>query len=149
MLKAEKLAQTLLKEASVLHLATSNKSGRIANCALEFAEYEGKLYWRSGKGSEHSKNLKTGGSCHVCITRTNMDGSGEGIQSPGKATQLTKLIEITIAKTLLDEKIIKKRSRTVSSEEDKREYWVFSPTKLFYMNENNFGYDRIELKRSK
>ncbi len=148
-MKAEKLAQILLKEVPVLHLATSRKTGRPSNCALEFVEYKGIFYWRSGKGSGHSSNLKTRSACYVCVTRTIEDGSGEGIQTYGQARQLKKPEEITTAKKLLDKKIIKERSDAVVSEEDTREYWAFTPTKVFYMNENVFGYGRVLLTRSK
>ena len=148
-MKAETLTKALLREVPILHLATSNKTGRPSNCALEFIERKGILYWRSGKGSGHSKNLQSRKDCFVCISRTFADGSGEGIQSLGKAKLLSEVKEIFAIRKLLDQKINKARSEKVLSEEDNREYWAFTPTKMFYMNENEFGYDRITLTQSK
>ncbi len=148
-MKAEKLAKTLLKEAPVLHLATSGENGKPSNCALEFVEYEGMLYWRSTKGSQHSKNLQSQKSCAVCITRTNEDGSGEGVQAYGKTTLMKRSADVEHIRQLLDTKIKKKRTKEILSTEDTREYWVFVPSKTYYMNERVFGYGRILLTQSK
>lgn len=148
-MKAETFTKKLLKEVPILHLATSNKIGRPSNCALEFIEHKGVFYWRSGEGSEHSKNLQARKDCFICVSRTFSDGSGEGIQSFGKAKRLSEVKEISKIKKLLDRKINKNRSEKTLSEEDDREYWFFTPTKMFYMNESLFGYGRITLTQSK
>jgi nitroimidazol reductase NimA-like FMN-containing flavoprotein (pyridoxamine 5'-phosphate oxidase superfamily) len=148
-MKAEKLAQKLLQEVPVLHLATSDKNGKPSNCALEFVKYEGKLYWRSTKGSLHSKNLQSQSRCAICVTRTNEDGSGEGTQAYGKAAILKRPDDIENIRQLLDTKITKKRTKEVLNTEDTREYWMFVPSKTHYMNERVFGYGRILLTQSK
>jgi hypothetical protein len=148
-MKAEKLTETLLKEVPVLHLATSDKFGKPSNCALEFAEEKGLFYWRSTKGSQHSKNLLQRKFCVICVTRTSDDGSGEGIQSYGNAVLLKKQPNIENAKRLLDTKIKKARSKNTITTEDTREYWVFTSTKTFYMNERVFGYGRELVTQSK
>jgi nitroimidazol reductase NimA-like FMN-containing flavoprotein (pyridoxamine 5'-phosphate oxidase superfamily) len=114
-MKAEKLAGILLREAPVLHLATSDKSGKPSNCALEFAKEKGLFYWRSTKGSQHSKNLLQRKSCAICVTRTNDDGSGEGIQSYGKAVLLNKQADVENAKRLLDTEIKRRVLRILLS----------------------------------
>ena len=149
MKKAETLTKLLIKDTPVLHLATSNKAGHPSNCALEFVEKHGNFYWRSGQESEHSKNLTVRNTCSICITRTKPDGSGEGLQALGTARILKNVEEQLQAKKLLNKKITKPRSETITTEEDTREYWVFTPKKLFYMNESIFGYGRILITQSK
>ncbi len=149
MATVKNLTKKLLKEVFVLHLATSDDRGIPSNCALEFVEHKGTLYWRSNLNSQHSKNLTVRKNSYVCITRTNQDGSGEGIQASGTSRKLKEPKEILTIRKLLDKKIIKNRSEAVSQEEDDRTYWAFSPKEMFYMNENIFGYGKVPITQNK
>jgi hypothetical protein len=144
-----KLFASLLKESFVLHLATSNLRGVPSNCALEFIQKDGNYYWRSDSTAQHSKNLTARKNCSICITKTNVDGTGEGIQAIGASTKISKRDERLLLSKLFAKKIQKYRPELVLNQEDLREYWKFTPKKTYYMNEKIFGYGRIVVTQNK
>ena len=138
------LTKALIAEEFILHLATSGETVP-ANCALEYVDIDGDLYWLSSDKTLHSRNIITNPDVAICITRTNPDKTSEGIQATGTAALIVDTETKNQVRELILNKIQRGRPRAVVTHEDTRSVWKFSPRELLYMNETVFGYDRTQI----
>ena len=140
---------TFLGKQLLMHLATCSENTPSV-CAVEFvSDIEFNLYWRSASNTQHSKNLLANPQCAVAITALLTNNKGEGIQASGTAMLIRDADTIQSLKTKIDTKRNKNVSKGITEKEDTRDYWKFTPTTLYYINEPELGYDRVEIELTK
>ncbi|MGF1470865.1 MAG: pyridoxamine 5'-phosphate oxidase family protein [Rubrobacteraceae bacterium] len=129
----------------ILHLAVSLENEPWI-CALEFIhDEELNFYWRSDATSHHSRVLDSNNLASVAVTHVDQENLGTGIQAEGRAEKVVDEEKIRAVSEGIDTKRGKVVDSEIAAQEAGRTYWKLRPTRLYYLNEARFGYDREEI----
>ncbi len=92
-------AKYIIADVIYMTIATSSKNGIPWNSPVYYSYDENyNFYWRSGKDSQHSKNIRENNNIFIAIYDSRVSwGEGEGVYVQAKAYELTDEKEIDYA----------------------------------------------------
>lgn len=101
--KAKEIINTIL----YITIATVSKDGIPWNSPVYSAFDENyNFYWRSGKDSQHSRNIKENPNVFIVVYDSTIEwGKGRGVFIQAKAHELTGEVEIKKALSYLDQRV--------------------------------------------
>lgn len=115
-------------------------------CALEYTHDSNfNIYWQSSATSRHSQYLSKNKNCSIAISYLDADNKSTGVQMEGYAEKINDPLLSKDTKNQLMHKRNKQVNEEINAVESTRRCWVFHPTKIYYLNEKEFGYKRIEI----
>lgn len=129
----------------IMHLAVSCEDEPWV-CALEFIhDEELNFYWRSDTSSHHSRVLGSNNLASVAVTHLDQENVGTGVQAEGSVEKVVDEEKVRAVSDGIDTKRSKVVDSEIAAQESGRTYWTLRPTRLYYLNEERFGYDRKEI----
>lgn len=139
----------VLEKASLLSLGTTGNDGPWVADVVFLHDDDLNIYWISSPKTRHSQNILENGKAAGSITYlAESKAANFGIQFEGKAEKLDG-INFDLLIKYLKKKGSKLPSPSQASEMlNNRSWYKITPSKIFLIDEENFGFKRQEVELS-
>jgi hypothetical protein len=123
-------ARKLLQNVRFMALATTDAQGQPWSTPLAYSfDQELNLYWRSGKNSQHSRNLSVNSKVFISVFDSQSPAPGLYIQS--SARQIDNLTDIRYALSVDRHKAFADAAEAYLDDRAPRRYYVAAPLKAW------------------